>query len=499
MLTLPTASARSREILGKIIVFSLLILLVPISSHEPTPFRQKLAATSSASPTLHVGDTWYYLYSGPEGNSREQIVRPDACGPSPCLVDQETNTAWNDTAWIRDWNLSRESYVDHTTPYNYSSVYTPPLHLYNLPLTVGESWWWNSTATGWYTDQSGNHTQTPISFSIKRTVVNQTTVTVPAGTFDTFLVAQYISDGMQLNEYRWFSLQAKTTVKLMIFSVPTGALFDSYVMTSYSLATIQPKLSINSLSPNPARPGQSVRLDYTATEAYGNVTATWVDWGDNSTPDLIFNMTSQSMCQRANPSLNSNNCTIPNNSLVLAQAQKDPSAIVNGSIIIFRPYPQEPAYLVMHRIIKVIPPSSPYGPYTFWTQGDANPSPDSWDYAGGITSNQVIGVYKSTLTPTGPGERYDTHAYPDQGNIPSRSYTIVVNATDENDSHAQTSISEAITQNSQPIPIPTPPPLQTAPLIPPFILLGAAAAVIIAISSAIILAVTTRKKHGRAI
>jgi hypothetical protein len=475
-----------------------LVLLVPISSHEPTFLGQKLAATTSASPVVHVGDTWNYIYSGPEGNSREQIVRPNACGPSLCLVDQETNSAWNDTVWVRDWNLSREFYVDHTTPYNSSSVYTPPLHLYDFPLAVGESWWWNTTATGWYTDQLGNHTQT-ISFSIRRTVVNQTTVTVPAGTFDTFLVAQYINNGMQLNEYRWFSLQAKTSVKLLIFDVPTGSLRDSYVMTSYSLATIQPILSINSLSPNPARPGQSIRLDYTAMEVYGNVTATWVDWGDNSIPDLIFNMTSESMCQRVNPSLNSNNCTIPQNSLVLAQAQKDPSAIVNGSIIIFRPYPQDPAYLVMHRIIKVIPPSNSCGPHTFWTQGDANAAPDFWDYTGGITSTQVIGVYKFTLTPTGPGERYDTHAYPDQGSTPSKSYTIVVNATDENDSHAQTSISETINQNSQQNPVPIPSPPQTVPPTSPFIFYGIAAAAIIAISTGILLAIRTRKKPGQAI
>jgi len=478
-----------------------LILLVPISSHEPTFLRQKLAATSSASPVLHVGDTWYYQYSGPEGSSREEIIHSDNCGSISCVVDQETNLAWNDTVWIdRNWNLSREFYIDHTAPYNSSTTYTPPLHLYQFPLAVGKIWWSNSSFASWYTDQTGNHTQPgPYNFAIRRTVVNQTTVTVPAGTFDTYLVAQYINDGKQLNEYRWFSLHAKTSVKLMIFNANTGTLFDSYVMTSYSLATVQPVLSITSLAPNPARPGQPVRLDYTATEAFGNVTATWVDWGDNSVPDLIFNMTSESMCQRANPGLNSNNCTIPGNSLVFAHAQKDPSAIVNGSIIIFRPYPQEPAYLVMHRIIKIIPPSNPYGPYTFWTQGDANPLPDSWDYTGGITSNQVIGVYKSTLTSSGPGERYDTHAYPDQGSTSSRSYTIIVNATDENDSHVQTSIGETISQNSQQIPIPTPTPPQTVPPISPFILLGIAAAALIASSVAILLAVTSRKKTGQAV
>ncbi|TMI06900.1 hypothetical protein E6H34_09700 [Candidatus Bathyarchaeota archaeon] len=71
-----------------------------------------------------------------------------------------------------------------------------------------------------------------------------------------------------------------------------------------------------------------------------------------------------------------------------------------------------------------------------------------------------------------------------------------MNATDENDSHAQTSISETINQNSQQIPIPTPP--QTVPSISPFILLGIAAATIIAISTGILLAVRTGKKPREA-
>ena len=434
----------------------------------------------------------------------ERIIGYDPynnCGFFSCVIDQETNPLWNDTVWIdHNWNISREYYVDHTVHYNSSTTYTPPLHLYQFPLYVGKTWWSNSTFAGWYTDQTGNHTQPgPYDFSIRRTIVNQTTVTVPAGTFDTFLVAQYVNKGTVLDEYRWFSLQAKTSVKLVVLDRITGLMSDSYLMTSYSL--VLPILHITGLSPNPARPLQSVRLDYTATETGGivGIPATWVDWGDNTIPDLIFNMTSSSMCQRTQPYLYSNDCTVARNSLVLAQAQKDPSTIVNGSIIIFRPYPQDPAYLVMHRIIKVIPPSDPSGQYSFLTQGDANPGPDYWNSPGGIPSNQVIGVYQSTLASAGHGQRYDTHTYPGQGNIPSSIYTITVNATDENDSHTQTTATENVIQNfiQPPTPSSSPTPPQTYSPISPFLIAGAAVAVLIAISAAVLLTVRTKKKYSQ--
>src|SRR2546428_539049 len=148
-------------------------------------------AQTSATPILRVGDTWHYHYTGSESDSTEQIVRSETCGLAQCVVDQENNSAWNDTVVLtEDWNLSREYFADHTTPFNSSNFYTPALHLYQFPLQTGESWWWNSSISGWYKDLSGNHTETG-NFSVMRKVINQTTVTVPAGNFDTFLVAGY--------------------------------------------------------------------------------------------------------------------------------------------------------------------------------------------------------------------------------------------------------------------------------------------------------------------
>lgn len=193
-------------------------------------------------------------------------------------------------------------------------------------------------------------------------------------------------------------------------------------------------LTITNLSPNPAKTGQSVDLNFTASDPDGTVEATWINWGDGSLLDLILNETSGSMCQRLNPSLNSDLCTLAPGDLLFSRSA-DPASIVNGSIIIFRPYPATPDYLVAHRVIKIIQATdSIYNQITFWTEGDANAVPDGWDQAnGGIPASQVVSLYQYTLPPPEtPPARHDTHTYSSLGDLQSKTYTIRVNATDNN-------------------------------------------------------------------
>ena len=205
-------------------------------------------------------------------------------------------------------------------------------------------------------------------------------------------------------------------------------------------------LTISNLSPNPAETGQSVDLSFTASDPDGTVEATWIDWGDGSLPDLILNETSGSMCQRLNPSLNSDLCTLAPGDLLFSRPT-DPASIVNGSIIIFRPYPATPDYLVTHRVIKIIPATdSIYDQITFWTEGDANAVPDGWDQANaGIPASQVVALYQHTLPPPGtPPARHDTHTYSSLGDLQSKTYTIRINATDNNQLASLQTISETI-------------------------------------------------------
>ncbi len=117
-----------------------------------------------------------------------------------------------------------------------------------------------------------------------------------------------------------------------------------------------------------------------------------------STEYPILVVSSGSMCQRLNPALHTNACTLEIGALIVIRGQ-DPVTITNGTIIIFRPYPATPDYLVVHRVIRIYSPStSTYGQYTFWTEGDANGVQDGWDQPnGGIPGSQVVGVYQATI------------------------------------------------------------------------------------------------------
>jgi signal peptidase I len=112
----------------------------------------------------------------------------------------------------------------------------------------------------------------------------------------------------------------------------------------------------------------------------------------------VLVVSSGSMCQRLNPALHTNACTLEIGALIVIHGQ-DPATITNGTIIIFRPYPATPDYLVVHRVINIYQPSaSVYRQYTFWTEGDANGVADGWDQpGGGIPGSQVVGVYQATI------------------------------------------------------------------------------------------------------
>jgi signal peptidase I len=112
----------------------------------------------------------------------------------------------------------------------------------------------------------------------------------------------------------------------------------------------------------------------------------------------VLVVSSGSMCQRLNPALHTSACTLEIGALIVIRGQ-DPATITNGTIIIFRPYPATPDYLVVHRVINIYQPSSSvYHQYTFWTEGDANGVADGWDQpGGGIPGSQVVGVYQATI------------------------------------------------------------------------------------------------------
>ena len=115
----------------------------------------------------------------------------------------------------------------------------------------------------------------------------------------------------------------------------------------------------------------------------------------------ILVVSSSSMCQSDHPDLHSNACTLAVGALIVIRGEA-PATISNGTIIIFRPFPSTPDYLVVHRVMKIVPQSSPDGQYDFFTRGDANPYSvgvyDSWSGPGGsVPGSQIVGVYQATI------------------------------------------------------------------------------------------------------
>lgn len=223
-----------------------------------------------------------------------------------------------------------------------------------------------------------------------------------------------------------------------------------------------PTITLTRLSPNPAFPGEPVLIDFTATYSNGPVTATWIDWGDHSTPELLLNVTSSSMCPKLMPGSQSTQCAIAPGDVILAQPQ-DPSTIVNGSIIVFSS-PQSPDFLIIHRVVGIMPPTTNNPEYSFKTQGDANALYDCFPSTPFcyFPASWILGVYQSTQTPPltlvcipenpcptgGPGARYDYHTYVNLGSSKTQTYTVRVNATDFDGTHAEITTVETVKDRS---------------------------------------------------
>jgi signal peptidase I len=116
-----------------------------------------------------------------------------------------------------------------------------------------------------------------------------------------------------------------------------------------------------------------------------------------NTPYPILVVSSSSMCQSDHPELHSTQCTLAIGALIVIRGE-DPATIPNGTIIVFMNNPADPGFLVVHRVIGIVPAtSSAFGQVSFRTQGDANSGPDNWTQYGYIPGNWVVGVYQFTI------------------------------------------------------------------------------------------------------
>ena len=103
----------------------------------------------------------------------------------------------------------------------------------------------------------------------------------------------------------------------------------------------------------------------------------------------ILVVVSGSMCPPSN-------CILPVGALVVIQGEA-PGALRVGDIVVFRPNPRDPNYLIIHRIIILYTPNNDTaypGVYAFVTHGDANPLGAN---EGPNQASTLVGVYQSTI------------------------------------------------------------------------------------------------------
>ena len=230
--------------ISRFVILSVFLLILAYPHIEGTSIRgiqpSAVALSPQVVPVLRQGDVWHYLL-GVEGNSTQSILRIVACGNAKCVVSREVNGANNDTRWIvpGNWSLVKDYCVgcDGSNVITNTS-YTPPRPLFAFPVQPGETWWWNGTASG-RTSTPNGITNFSVSVSILEKVINETSVTVHAGTFDTFLVAQYDQNGTLLDGYSWFSPEAATAVKAVSLN-SNGIVIDSRELTSYRIVGVNP-------------------------------------------------------------------------------------------------------------------------------------------------------------------------------------------------------------------------------------------------------------------
>jgi len=307
---IPSDHGLFKPSISRLVALSVLLLLLPYPntgsiSTSASQFPNVPLAPPPV-PVMRQGDIWHY-HLRVEGNSTQSIRRRVTCGSSQCVVSSEVNVAYNDTRWIvpGNWSLVREYCVgcdglNVTT----NTMYSPAQQLFAFPLQPGESWWWNGTASGWTLDAKGVMTTFFNPVSIVRKVINETSITVPAGTFDTFLVAEFDGNGTVLDRYSWFSLEAGTSVKDIMLN-SAGGVIDSRELISYRIVGVNPgefilladiSVVYGSNDTSPQLAGSSLRDVDSIEVTIQNVTGTNVIFGigssfKNGTRSSTTNMT----------------------------------------------------------------------------------------------------------------------------------------------------------------------------------------------------------------
>ena len=286
-----------------------IILLVTISSISADNFDLKMQSSTTPNdiPTWYIGEHWTYTisplsYTSPNGsftgtinNLRQTITDITTInhygksitsyeitlvgsitgeltfeGITGDLQGTITGTSYARQADLAELSTSIFSsgtvtvlFIQQPYTLNSFSDFNPTFELYDFPLQITEQWNTNTYSTNTGSFQIGdliNETFTSNTW-INETITcpTQETITVPAGTFNTFKINHGSTDA-------WYSPEVKNVIKSHISQTSSNTSLEMTLsLTDYTLTTQETTLTAVS-TPSPAIIDQPVSITGTATD-----------------------------------------------------------------------------------------------------------------------------------------------------------------------------------------------------------------------------------------
>jgi len=189
------------------LAFVCLVAVVLVSSLIINNIPRNSFVASRPRP-LMVGDSWTYKVIYPDGETfllseKVEAVQELNGTKTYVILRDDAHHISTEYLWITpDWREVKTFLPSiGNLDANSTVTYSPPIRLFHIPFTVGETWLVNSSMTT-VTELSKSKTQTVSLLIEVRKVVGLEDVSTPAGTFRGFKIT--VSVNQSVSEVSWF-------------------------------------------------------------------------------------------------------------------------------------------------------------------------------------------------------------------------------------------------------------------------------------------------------
>lgn len=218
-MTTPHSAPRVRTRLpARAVLAATAALAVVLSACAPAASERAEVAAVPTGPVAYVptatGARWIYLPDRAELDGPRAVLSVEG----PTVVDGEVRTAWRlvgrglDVRWFREHRDDGTYLVREERPGTVLTFDPPIREMPSGPIRVGDTWAGGTTATVRFPDAAPENRSSSLEIAWSTTVVDRRQVTVPAGTFEVFVVnftsRTFDEDGAvveELTQETWFA------------------------------------------------------------------------------------------------------------------------------------------------------------------------------------------------------------------------------------------------------------------------------------------------------